>query len=136
MPEMHLRQLGLAYTACILFTNNKESIQKFKETWNFWYIYQNKLDKAFFQHGIAYRDFKDSTRRTSSDKILRDKAFDIAKHFKYDCAHTSIFAKKVDKAGLKSEIDKLDIGKLKGTLVDLSKLSDAVKNEVIKKDWI
>ena len=43
------------------------------------------------------------------------------------------FAKKVDLASLKSEIDKLDIGKLETTSVDLSKLSDAVKNEVVKK---
>ena len=43
------------------------------------------------------------------------------------------FAKKVDLASLKSEIDKLDIGKLETTSVDLSKLNDAVKNEVVKK---
>ena len=43
------------------------------------------------------------------------------------------FAKKVDLASLKSEIDKLDIGKLETTSVDLSKLSDAVKKEVVKK---
>ena len=48
------------------------------------------------------------------------------------------FAKKVDLASLKSEIDKLDIGKLETTSVDLSKLNDAVKNEVVKKTiwWI
>ena len=33
---------------------------------------------------MAYGDFKDLTRRTASDKILRDKAFDIAKNSKYD----------------------------------------------------
>ena len=42
------------------------------------------------------------------------------------------FAKKVDLATLKSEIDKFDIGKLETTSVDLSKLSDAVKNEVVR----
>ena len=41
---------------------------------------------------------------------------------------TSNFAKKVDLARLKSKIDKLDIGKLETTPVDLSKLSDVVKN--------
>ena len=40
---------------------------------------------------------------------------------------------KVDLASLKSEIDELDIGKLDTTPVDLSKLSDVVKNEVVKK---
>ena len=33
---------------------------------------------------MAYGDFKDLTRRTTSDKILRDKAFEIAKSHKYD----------------------------------------------------
>ena len=33
---------------------------------------------------MAYGDFKDLTRRTASDKILRDKAFNIAKNLKYD----------------------------------------------------
>ena len=39
----------------------------------------NELDKAFFQDDMAYRDFKHLKRRTASDKILRDKAFIIAK---------------------------------------------------------
>ena len=33
---------------------------------------------------MAYGDFKDLTRRTASDKILHDKAFNIAKNLKYD----------------------------------------------------
>ena len=37
-------------------------------------------------------------------------------------------------SNLKSEVDKLDIGKLETTPVDLSKLSNVVKNDVIKKD--
>ena len=43
-------------------------------------IYQNELDKALSQHDMAYRDSKDLTRRTASDKILHEKAFDIAKN--------------------------------------------------------
>ena len=73
LPEMHLR-----------FTKNKEKIQKFKETINSRYIYQNELDKACFQHDMVYGDFKDLSRRTASDKILRDKEFKIAKNPKYD----------------------------------------------------
>ena len=49
---------------------------------------------------------------------------------------TSKFIKKFDLASLKSEIDKLDIDKLETTQVDLSKLSDVVKNEVVKKTYI
>ena len=63
---------------------NKERIQKFKETGDSQYIYQNKLDKTCFQHDMTYRYFTDLTRRTASDKILRDKAFNIAKNLKYD----------------------------------------------------
>ena len=63
---------------------NKERIQKFKEIGDSRCIYQNELDKTCFQHDMSYGDFKDLTRRTSSDKILRDIAFDTAKSPKYD----------------------------------------------------
>ena len=43
------------------------------------YIYQNKLDKSCFQHDMASRDFKDLNRRVFADRVLRDKAFNIAK---------------------------------------------------------
>ena len=46
---------------------------------------------------------------------------------------TSKFAEKFDLAGLKSEIDKLDIEKLETTSVDSSKLSGVVKEEVAEK---
>ena len=47
---------------------------------------------------------------------------------------TSNFALKTNLASLKTEFDKLDIDKLVPVLVDLSKLSDVVKNDVVKKD--
>ena len=47
-------------------------------------IYQNELDKACFQHDMTYGDFKDLPRRTASDKVLSDKAINIAKMLKYD----------------------------------------------------
>ena len=84
MLEMHLKQPGFTYSACGPFTKNKERIQKFKETGDTSYIYKNELDKACFQHDMAYGDFKDLKRRTASDKVLRDKAFNIAKNPKYD----------------------------------------------------
>ena len=84
MPEMHLKQPGFTYSACDPFTKNKERIQKFKETGDTSYIYKNELDKACFQHDMAYRDFKDIKGRIASDKMLRDKAFNIAKNPKYD----------------------------------------------------
>ena len=59
IPEMHLRQTEFTYSAYEPFTKNKERIQKFKETGDSRYIYQNKLDKACFQHDTPYGDFKD-----------------------------------------------------------------------------
>ena len=47
--------------------------------------------------------------------------------------HASKFDKKIGLASIKSEIDKLDIGKLETTPVDLSKLSDVVKCKVVKR---
>ena len=84
MSGMHLRQSGFTYSACGPFTKNKERIQKFKQTGDSRYIYQNELDKACFQHERAYGDFKYLTKRTASDKILHNKAFHIAKNPKYD----------------------------------------------------
>ena len=81
---MHLRQPECTYSACGPFTKNKETIQKFKETGESRYICQNELDKACFQHVMAYEDFKDLTRRTVFDKILRDKVFNVATNSKYD----------------------------------------------------
>ena len=46
---------------------------------------------------------------------------------------TSSFALKTNLANLKTEVDKLDIDKLAPVPVDLSKLSDVVKNDVVKK---
>ena len=79
IPEMHLKQSGFTYSTCGPFTKNKEIIQKFKETGGTSYIYKNELDKACFQHDMAYGNFKDLARRTASDKVLRDKASNIAK---------------------------------------------------------
>ena len=44
------------------------------------------------------------------------------------------FAKKVDLVSLKSNVDKLDIDKLAPVFVDLNRLSNVVKNDVVKKD--
>ena len=84
MPKIHLRQPRFTYSSCGLFTKNKERIQTFKETGDLQYTYQNELNKTCFQHDMVYGDFKDLTKRTSCDKILRDKTFNIAKNPKYD----------------------------------------------------
>ena len=84
MPEMHLRQSRFAYSACGPFTRHKERIKEFKRTGDTRYIYRNELDKACFQHDSAYADHKDLINRTEADKVLRDKAYDIASNPKYN----------------------------------------------------
>ena len=78
MPEMHLKQPGFTYSACDPFTKNKEIIEKFMQTGNTDFIYKNELDKACFQHDMAYAKPKDLIKRTQSDKVFKDKAFRIA----------------------------------------------------------
>ena len=97
MPKMHLKQPQFTYNACGSFTKNKERIQ---ETGDISYIYKNELEKTCFQHDMAYGDFEDLKRRTASDKVLRDKAFNIAKNLKYDGYQrgiASMFYKSFDK---------------------------------------
>ena len=84
MHEMHIRQPVFIYSACGSFIKNKGRIQKFKGAGDSRYIYQNELDKVYFKYKIAYVDFKDLTRKTASDKILRDKVVNIAKNPKYN----------------------------------------------------
>ena len=84
MSEMHLKKTVFTYSACGLFTKNRERFQKFKQKIDTNYIYKNELSKACLQYSMDYGDFKDLTRRTASEKILRDKAFNIAKNPKYD----------------------------------------------------
>ena len=48
IPEMHLKQLGFTYSACGLFSKNKERIKKFKEIGDTKFLYRNELDKTCF----------------------------------------------------------------------------------------
>ena len=128
MPEMHLKQPRFTYSACGSFTKNKERVQKFKETGNTSYIYKNELDKACFQHDLAYGDFKDLARRTASDKALRVKAFNIAKNLKYDGYQR----------GLASTVYKFFDIKLKGGGVNIQlesneKLAEELHELIIRK---
>ena len=85
MPEMHLKQPRFSYRTCEPFTKNKERIQKFKETGDASQIYKILQNyKECFQQDVVYGDFKDLKRRTASDKVLKDKIFNIAKNSKYD----------------------------------------------------
>ena len=110
MSSKHLRQPEFTCSACGPFSKNKERIHKLRETGDLQYIYQKELDKTFFQLDMAYGDFKDVTRRTASDKILRDKAFNIAKSLEYDGYQGGLtsmlynfFDKKTDGGAVKNE---------------------------------
>ena len=54
------------------------------QTENTDFVYRNELDKACFEHDMAYGKSKDLIKRTQSDNVLRDKAFKIASDPKYD----------------------------------------------------
>ena len=81
---MLLKQPSFTYSACGPFTKIKERIEKFMQTGNTNFIYKNELDKACFQHDMAYGLTKNLVKRTQSDNILKDKAFKIAIDPNYD----------------------------------------------------
>ena len=91
-PELHLKQPAFTYSACELFTKHRERltkrtgerIQKFRETGNLNHLYRNELGKACFPHDTAYSDSKDLAKRTISDKIVKDRAYEIARICNYD----------------------------------------------------
>ena len=66
VPEMHLNGSGFAYSACAPFPKINEIIEKFMQTGNTDYIYKNDLHKSD----------EDVNKRTKSEKVLRDKAFE------------------------------------------------------------
>ena len=84
MPEMHLKQPGFTYSACGLFTKNKERIEKFIQTGNTNFTYKNELDKACFQLDMAYGKTKYLVKIIQSDKVLKSKACKIASDPFYD----------------------------------------------------
>ena len=86
------------------------------KTGNTNYIYKSDLDKACFQDDMAYGKFKDLNKRTQSDNVLRDKAFEIAsnpkKHDGYQRGLTSMvyrsFDKKYSGSGITMKLNKIN----------------------------
>ena len=83
MPEMHLEQPGLLIVLVVHLLKKRKNWNIYKN-WKSNCIYINDLNKACFQHNMVYGRSKDLARRTESDKVLRDKAFEIASNPKYD----------------------------------------------------
>ena len=84
MPEMHSKQPGFIYSACVSFTKNKERVDKFMQIGNTDFIYRNVVNKACSQHDMVCGKSKKLEKRTQSDKVLWDKAFKNASNPKYD----------------------------------------------------
>ena len=72
------------YSACGPLIKHTQRIQDFLNTGKLSYIHENDLDKACFQHVMAYNKFKDLEKRTQSDIALKNKALKIASNPKYN----------------------------------------------------
>ena len=81
MPEMDLKQPGLIIVLVVHLLKTKKEFMRAGDTD---FTYRKDLDKACFQCNVAYGKSKDLTRRTQSDKFLRDKAFEILSNPKHD----------------------------------------------------
>ena len=96
-----------------------------------------ELDKAFFQHDSAYADHKDLINRTKSDKVLRDKAYDIASNPEYDGYQrglVSLVYKFFDKKSIGSGVKKLKHAAKPSSLeLSSSILADELHKPVTKK---
>ena len=82
IPELHLKQWRFTYSACQPFTHKR--IQKFRERGNLKPLHRNELEKACFGHDAAYFESKGLAKRTISDKILKERANEIARNHGYD----------------------------------------------------
>ena len=83
MPELNLKQLGFTYNLLVdqLLNIVKEfKTQRKKKLKN---LPRNELDKACFAHDVAYSESEDLAKITISDKILKDRAYKIARNRNY-----------------------------------------------------
>ena len=78
MPELHLKQPGFAYSAYGPFIKHRKRTQKFREIGNLKHLYRHELDKSCFAHDAAFSESIGLAKRTISDKILKDRAYEIA----------------------------------------------------------
>ena len=142
MPEMHLRQPQFVYSSCGPFTTHKERIKEFKRIGDTRYIYRNDLDKACFQHDFAYADNKDLTNRTEANKVLKDKAYDIASNPEYDGYQRGLasmvykfFDKKstVEPTANPSSLERSSLERMGGGIASSSILANELHQPIIKK---
>ena len=75
MLEFQLKKLGLTYSAWGSFNKYRERIRKFREIGNLKHLVRNELNTFCFAHDAAYSDSEDLAKRTFSDIVLIDRAF-------------------------------------------------------------
>ena len=83
MPEVHLKQPGFTYSACDLFTKSKEKLKGSRKQ-EIQILFTKMILIKLFSAFMVFGKYKDLNERTQSDKVLRDKAFEIANDPKYD----------------------------------------------------
>ena len=85
---------------------------------------------------MAYREFNNLTRRTASDKILRDKAFDIAKNLKYDGYQRGLawmVYKYFDKKTSATHANKFTGSGIKNEKISNKELAEKLHKPIIRK---
>ena len=112
-----------------IYKTQTQRIQDFLNTGKLSYIYKNDLDKACFQHDMAYNKFKDLGKRTQSDIALKKKALKIASNPKYNGYERGLasmvykfFDKKPKGSGLKEN---------QGNFLQNSQLADELHKPII-----
>ena len=88
--------------------------------------------RVYYKMSTYYPPYKSSSQNI---KVQLDLANYATKDDVKNITHVDVssFASKTNLAALKSEVDKIDVDKLKTTPTDLAKLSNVVKNVVVKK---
>ena len=84
ISKLHLRQPGFTYSACGPFTEHRQRIKNIRETGNLKRLCRSESHKACYLHNAAYSDSKDMAKGTISDKIRKDRHFQIDMNRNYD----------------------------------------------------
>ena len=95
--------------------------------------HRNELDKPCFQHDSAHADNKDLINKTNADKVLKDKAYDIASNPEYDGYQRGLLSmvyKFFDKKSIGNGINTTKSSSLER---NSSILADELHKPVIKK---
>ena len=132
MPELHLVDPFVEkYSARGPFTKHTQRIQDFLNTGKLSYVYKNDLDKACFQHDMAYNKLTDLEKRTQANIVLKNKALTIASNPKYNGYERGLaimvykfFDKKSKGSGLKEN---------QGNLLANSQLANELHKPIIRK---